>query len=135
MSTQNLHSVDEKSISWDIVDTAIIILDLSLSFFATWEEAGRSRALHGLTFLSSKLATLPRWAGNEFAFSYEQHDESIIYLANRNFTNSRCRKSISVDSRSFGISRNSILQANINNRLTARTHCTFSDSCPPISCI
>lgn len=135
MSTQNLHSVDEKSIPWDIVDTARIILDLSLSFFETWEEAGRSRALRGLTFLSSKFATLPRWTGNEFAFSYKQYNESIIYLTNRNFTNSRCRKSISVDSRSFGISRNSILQANINNRLTARPHCSFSDSCPAISCI
>lgn len=57
MSTQPLHSVDEKSISWDIVDTARIILDLSLSFYETWEEAG-SRALRGLTFLSSKFATL-----------------------------------------------------------------------------
>lgn len=61
MSTQNLHSVDEKSISWDIVDTARIILDLSLSFYETWEEAERSRALRGLTFLSSKFATLPPW--------------------------------------------------------------------------
>jgi hypothetical protein len=54
-------SMLQKSISWDIVDTARIILDLSLSFYETWEEAGRSRALRGLTFLSSKLATLPRW--------------------------------------------------------------------------
>jgi hypothetical protein len=61
MSTQKLHSVDEKSISWGIVDTARIILNLSLSTYETWEEAGRSRALRGLTFLSSKFATLLRW--------------------------------------------------------------------------